>query len=244
MTRHLQNQYNAKITQEPEDIRAAQELRRLCFIKNADLLDSDAFDDQYQHVMIYDGTDELVCTFRFAPLTTGRDVGRTYSAVFYDLAPLHDINSPMIEMGRFCTHPERNDPNILRFAWSILTGYVDQNNVALLFGCSSFQGTDVCRYRDAFALLKHRYLAPAQLSPGVKSAHIHAFGAVPMADDFDLKAATKSIPPLLRTYLAMGGRVSDHAVLDHQLNTTHVFTAVAIDKIPDTRKRWLRAGVT
>ena len=49
------------------------------------------------------------------------------------------------------------------------------------------------------------------------------------------------MPPLLRTYLMMGGWVSDHAVMDRQLGTMHVFTGVEIKAIPPARARALRA---
>jgi putative hemolysin len=51
----------------------------------------------------------------------------------------------------------------------------------------------------------------------------------------------QSMPPLLRTYLAMGGWVSDHAVVDRDLGTMHVFTGVEIGKVPPARARLLRA---
>jgi L-ornithine Nalpha-acyltransferase len=59
-------------------------------------------------------------------------------------------------------------------------------------------------------------------------------------DTPDLAAAMAQMPPLLRTYLAMGGWVSDHAVLDRDLDTLHVFTAVEIAAIPPARARALR----
>jgi hypothetical protein len=46
----------------------------------------------------------------------------------------------------------------------------------------------------------------------------------------------------LRTYLAMGGWVSDHAVVDDDLGTLHVFTGVEVGKVPGTRAARLRAG--
>ena len=52
-----------------------------------------------------------------------------------------------------------------------------------------------------------------------------------------------NIPPLLRTYLAMGGWVSDHAVVDRAMNTLHVFTGLEIAAIPEARKKLLRAIV-
>ena len=49
------------------------------------------------------------------------------------------------------------------------------------------------------------------------------------------------MPPLLRTYLAMGGWVGRHAVLDRGLGTIHVLTAVETARIPPARARALRA---
>ena len=57
----------------------------------------------------------------------------------------------------------------------------------------------------------------------------------------DPKQALAQMPPLLRTYLGMGGWVSDHAVIDTQMNTLHVFTGLEIAKIPASRAQALRA---
>jgi L-ornithine Nalpha-acyltransferase len=52
-----------------------------------------------------------------------------------------------------------------------------------------------------------------------------------------------TMPPLLRSYLAMGGWVSDHAVVDRDLNTLHVFTGLEIRAIPEARARRLLRAV-
>ena len=60
---------------------------------------------------------------------------------------------------------------------------------------------------------------------------------------FDAKKANADMPRLLNIYLLMGGWVSDHAVIDRDLNTMHVFTAVDIKAIPQELKRLLRTLV-
>jgi len=56
--------------------------------------------------------------------------------------------------------------------------------------------------------------------------------------------ALRRMPPLLRSYLVMGGWVSDHAVIDNDLNTLHVFTGVEVKRVPRKRVSLLRrAGV-
>lgn len=57
----------------------------------------------------------------------------------------------------------------------------------------------------------------------------------------DRRAALAGLPPLLRTYLGMGGWVSDHAVVDRELDTLHVFTCVEVERIPAARAASLRA---
>jgi putative hemolysin len=59
----------------------------------------------------------------------------------------------------------------------------------------------------------------------------------------DRRAALAALPPLLRTYLSMGGWVSDHAVVDRALDTLHVFTCVEVDRVPPARAASLRAVV-
>ncbi len=55
----------------------------------------------------------------------------------------------MMELGRFCIDPACRDPDIVRIAWAALTSYVDARGVKLLFGCSSFAGTEALD-QDAF----------------------------------------------------------------------------------------------
>ncbi len=106
---------------------------------------------------------------------------------------------------------------------------------ALLFGCTSFPGADPRPHLPALAYLAHRHLGPEHLRPLRRAPQAVALSGLPMPD------RPPALPPLLRSYLAMGGWVSDHAVLDHDLDTLHVFTALDIAAIPPARARALRS---
>ena len=233
--------YRVRFAATSGDVRAAQSLRALAFRGAADpALDADAFDALCDHVLVEDATSgTLVCCFRILPLAAGAEIGRSYSAQFYELSGLSDYPDPMVELGRFCIRPDRADADILRIAWGAMTRYVDDHGIAMLFGCSSFQGTDATRYREAFAMLRDRHLAPGRWLPRVKAPRVFRFAQRPRALP-DTQRAMRAMPPLLRTYLAMGGWVSDHAVVDQNLNTMHVFTGLEIGTIPAARKRLLR----
>lgn len=233
----LKGRYAVRIAQGAGDLARALALRSLCFRDGA-APDDDAFDPLCEHVLIEDAAGALVACYRLLPLVCGRDIGLSYSAQAYDLHRLSDFPDAMLEVGRFCVHPQVRDPDVVRIGWAALVRRVDAGRVGMLFGCTSFRGTDPAPYRDAFAHLAAMHPAPAQWAPMVRPGDIVRFDA---AGPVDLRAAIAALPPLLRSYLAMGGWVSDHAVRDHDLATLHVFTGLEIAAIPPGRARVLRA---
>ena len=239
--------YLARLAASAEDLRASQRLRWLCFVARDGLagdaapLDADPLDADCRHVLITDAAGRLVCCFRFLTLPGGRDIGRSYSAQFYDLAALESFDAPMVEVGRFCVHPSAGDPDIIRLAWAALTRIVDDGGAQMLFGCSSFGGTEPAVHADAFAMLQQRHLAPRRWWPRIKAPHVFRLARALRPRPLDAKRALAAMPPLLRSYLAMGGWVSDHAVVDPVLRTMHVFTGVEIGTIPPARQRLLHA---
>lgn len=239
--------YSARFADSDDEILCAQSLRYRCFQPTSAApapshIDADRFDASCEHILIADtATGSLVCCFRLMRFTSGRKITQSYAAQFYDLTKAQDFNDPLLEIGRFCMSPDHHDPDILRLAWAALTRFVDQHRIKVLFGCSSFSGVDGWLYRDTFALLGQRYLAKPDWMPKIKAPDIFAFdknAKLPLAD---LRRGMKRMPPLLRSYLALGGWVSDHAVVDKALNTLHVFTGLNIDAIPAGRARLLRA---
>lgn len=240
--------YTARLAADMNDVARAQRLRHRAFVDKAGLapraggLECDPHDDLCEHILIEDPDGRLVCCFRLLPLTDGGQIERSYSAQFYDLQSLRAFDGPMVEMGRFCIDPDARDPDILRVAWGAMTRFVDETGVEMLFGCSSFSGTQAETYFDAFAMLSQRHLAPRRWLPRVKAPKVFRFAERLRARSPDRKLAMRRMPPLLKTYLTMGGWVSDHAVVDDQLGTMHVFTGLEIRAIPPSRARLLRAS--
>lgn len=234
--------YRARRAETAADLLAAQNLRALAFFNRDTPPDSDTFDPFCTHVLVDDlFSGQVVCCYRLLPLASGADLARCYSAQFYDLSALAAFDAPMVEVGRFCIFPETRDPDILRVAWGGLTRYVDESGMQFMFGCSSFQGIDADPYLDAFAMLRANHLAPQRWAPDVKASAVYQFGKDLEQRTVDRRAALRVMPPLLRTYLGIGGWVSDHAVIDREMSTLHVFTGLDVDAVPPERKKALRA---
>ncbi|MEM6596357.1 MAG: GNAT family N-acyltransferase [Pseudomonadota bacterium] len=237
----VKGRYTVRFSRRAVDLAAAEALRARVFRGDAARTDRDAFDAACLHALVEEvNTGTLVCCFRLLPFANGSGVSDSYAAQSYDLSGLAEFPGKMLELGRFCIHPDWHDPDILRVAWGALTRYVDAEAVQLMFGCSSFEGVDAGPYATAFATLSARHLGPTKWRPGVKAPQTVSLTEI-CKPAISLDQAQAQLPPLLRTYLMMGGWVSDHAVVDHDLGTLHVFTGVEVAAIPPARKRLLRA---
>lgn len=236
--------YRARLATGDAGLAEAQELRWRAFRagRNPGVAagrDADRFDALCRHLLVEDRrTGRPVATCRLLSLAGGAEIGRSYSAQHYDLARLAFWPGPMVEVGRFCLDPACRDPDAIRIAWGALARLVLADGAGLLFGCSSFPAAEADRCLAALSRLAPRHLAPERWRPGVRAPRVVRFRGGPGAGP---GGGAAGLPPLVRSYLAMGGWIGDHAVVDDDLGTLHVFTAVETGRIPPARARALLA---
>ena len=235
--------YKLKITRNLKEINLSQLFRSKIFRNSNNFCDADEFDERCTHFLIFDqsNSNKLVCVFRVYVIYDFNQLDKSYSNKFYKLSNLKKINDPMLELGRFCIDPTYKDPKIIMTAWSAIRKMVEIKKIKFLFGCSSFIGTSIERYMDCFKYLKCKYIAPKKYLPYVKAPQVLKFSKIININNFCIKNAKKNLPPLLSSYLNLGGWVSDHAVIDQELKTMHVFTGLEVEAIPENRLRFLRS---
>jgi putative hemolysin len=233
--------YRVRLAKDGDDLIAAQRLRFRAFRNGTtgrEGRDADAFDARCRHVLVQSDTGDLLATCRLYVAAQSEALSTAYSAQFYDLDGLSALRGPYLEVGRFCLDaPADQGSDALRLVWAALTRIVEAEGISVLFGCSSFPGNDPAQHADALALLAARHLGPDRLRPVARKGETVRLQPA----DHDPKAAAVQMPPLLRTYLMMGGWVGGDAVIDRDLGTLHVFTAVEVAAIPPVRARLLRA---
>ena len=229
----------ARLAEGRADLARVMEFRRAAFPRTDGGTEEDAQDALSAHVMV-EGEGALLAYFRVMLFGWGAGLAQGYAARFYDVAPLSGYALPIAEMGRFCLAPGGVHPDVLRLAWGAMTRLVDEGQAGLMVGCSSFRGADWHRHRAGLALLAAGHIGPAEHLPGRKAPEIVDYPAL-VGPVTDRRAALAALPPLLRSYLGMGGWVGDHAVVDRQLDTLHVFTCVEVAKVPPARAASLRA---
>ena len=234
MQHHKTDDYSLKLAETDAERAAAERLRWQVFVEEMgaqasgrDGRERDGFDDHADHLILKDRSNEneghnVVGVYR---LMRG-DVALTgpgfYSASEYDLSPLMATKRPMLELGRSCIAPGHRGGKALRLLWLGLAEYVTTHQIELLFGVASFPGTDPAPYEHALTELHRNHRADLPLratAHGASAIAMDRLGDVPL----DRLAAVKSIPPLLKSYLRIGGKVGDGAYIDHDFNTIDVF---------------------
>jgi L-ornithine Nalpha-acyltransferase len=227
----------ARLAQGSGDMGRVMAFRRAAFPRISGA-EEDAEDALSAHVMV-EGEGVLLAYFRVMLFGWGAGLAQGYAARSYDVGPLSGYARPIAEMGRFCVAPGGVHPDVLRLAWGAMTRIVDEGQAGLLVGCSSFRGARWEAHRAGLSLLAAEFVGPAEHLPGRKAGEVVELAeAGPVGDR---REALAGLPPLLRTYLGMGGWVSDHAVVDRELDTLHVFTCVEVDRVPAARVASLRA---
>ncbi len=217
-----------------DEFDAVLDLRARAFRGDARMSDRDSFDRNALHLWVGRAGQGLRATLRLRPHMTGDALLRGYAAQFYDLAALADAGGMALELGRLCRADGGIEADLMRLVWAGVARIALNTGAARLVGCTSFATTDADALGPALRLLRARHLGPAALRPGRKSA-----AAVDFPHGAPGTDALLRMPPLLRAYLAMGGWVSDHLVIDRDLGTCHVFTCVEIAAMPAARRRAL-----
>ncbi|MBA3911500.1 MAG: ornithine-acyl-ACP acyltransferase [Rhodobacter sp.] len=230
----------ARLAEGPADLDRVMAFRRAAFPRVSGQ-EEDAQDALSAHVIVEGaGGGAMLGYFRVMLFGWGAGLEQGYAARFYDVGPLSGYARPIAEMGRFCVAAGGVQPDVLRLAWGAMTRLVDEGQAGLLVGCTSFRGADWVLHRAGLALLAEGHLGPAEHRPGRRAAEVVDYPAL-VGPVRDRRVALAGLPPLLRTYLGMGGWVSDHAVVDRELDTLHVFTCVEVDRVPRARAVSLRA---
>lgn len=220
---------------DPADMPAILALRARAFQRAAGISDADGFDALSLHLHLSrEGEASPLATLRLRLHQDGDSLLTGYAAQVYDLAALAGQGGVVLELGRLCTEPGTAEADALRLLWAGVARLALRTGAARLVGCTSFPTTDPAPLAPALALLAARSLGPAGQRPGQKAPLTQDLPP-PVPDP----AAAALLPPLLRAYLAMGGWVSDHLVIDRDLGTCHVFTCIEIASMPEARRRLL-----
>lgn len=221
-----------RLARSEEDIKAAQMLRYEVFYEECGaqpdetmaLLKRDIspIDDFCDVLLVIDHAhNKIVGTYRFMLREAALEHGGHYTALEFDISKLLTYPGQIMELSRSCVHKNYRTKPTMQLLWRGIGAYTQLNEVALFFGCGSFIGTDVAKYRQALAYLYHFHLAPPELRSFALPIHYQDMNLIPK-DQIDPKVAMRQLPPLIKAYLRVGGFVGEGAFIDHNFNSLDV----------------------
>lgn len=252
-----QTHLTVRLAETEADCRAAERLRYKVFVEelggDGDLVDHagrferDRYDPHYDHLILVDGRrnaadlDHVVGVYRLMPGDRADAIGGFYSESEYDLTPLHKSGRRLLELGRSCVHPDFRGGAALLQLWTGLGAYVERAGADILFGVASFRGTDIEALAMSLSHLSHAHLAPSELRVRALDGVYQAMDLMP-PDRIDRVAAMREVPPLIKSYLRLGGFVGDGAFVDHVFNTTDVCLVLDTARISDRDRARFTGG--
>lgn len=235
-----------------EEIEAAKSLRYRVFYEEmgaqpspkmaARKQDFDGFDEICDHLLVIDherkGLDAVVGTYRLLRRSVADQHGGFYTADEYDITNIIAHPGEILELGRSCVDADYRNRATMTLLWRGNAAYVHYYDITLMFGCGSLPGTDPESLTVPLAYLYHNHLAPPELRPTALSERYVGMDLM-APEDIDAKAALKSLPPLIKGYLRLGGFVGDGAVIDHQWNSVDVSIVVKTDLVTEKYRNHL-----
>ena len=237
-----------KLVQTKSELKKAQALRYSVFYKEKKAkptlpkklirLDYDKIDKFADHLIVIDKNtkNKIVGTYRLIRGDVAELYGGYYSSTEFNLINIVNNyqNKHILELGRSCVHQNYRNGTIMNLLWKAIAEYVKLYDIKVLIGCASFSGTDPIKYSEELSYLRDNFSLPANLSVESYDNNIYPAYKLNNNNNSNPLRTFAKLPPLIKGYLRVGGKVSDNFYVDHRFNTIDLFVVVSTDDI-DTR---------
>lgn len=225
----------------PEEVRQVQALRYHVFanelgasggsVLTSEQREVDLFDDVAEHLTLRDLTlpedRNIVGSYRLISRPQAEGFGFSSDREF-DHSKLINGGASLLELSRSCLHPDyRGGPGMFQL-WQALSQLVTERKIDILFGVASFWGTNANDFSEPLSLLHHHYLAPQNQR---SVSRVPAGFDLLEENQIDKRRALRQIPPLIKAYLRLGGKIGQGAYVDHEFKTVDVCMIVDLKTI-------------
>ncbi len=242
-----------KIAEKKSELKKAQALRYSVFYEEKKAiptiskkilrLDYDKVDKFADHLIVIDKNrkgikNKIVGTYRLLRGDITAHCGGFYTSSEFDLSNILNSykNNQILELGRSCVHEDYRNGTIMNLLWKAIANYVKLYDIKILLGCASFHGTDVMKYTNELSYLRKNFSLPDRLSVKSLDPKIHPAYTEINSNIDDLRTFVK-LPPLIKGYLRIGGKVSHDCFVDYKFNTIDLCVIVAADNIDEKYKK-------
>ena len=242
-----------KLANKKSELKKAQALRYSVFYKEKKAkptfskkmmrLDYDKTDKFADHLIVIDKKrkgikNKIVGTYRLIRGDVALSFGGFYTSSEFDLTNI--LNSyqhkQILELGRSCVHKDYRNGTTMNFLWKAIAEYIKLYDIKVLLGCASFPGTDIQEFSTELSYLRSNFSLPEKISVKSLDNINYPLYNKNNINESDLRIFAK-LPPLIKGYLRVGGRVSDSFFVDYDFNTIDLCVVVQTNKIDGKYKK-------
>ena len=241
-----------KLANNKYELKKAQALRYSVFYKEKKAksnfpkkmmkLDYDKIDKFADHLIVIDKKrksikNKIVGTYRLIRGDVALSFGGFYTSSEFDLTNI--LNSykhkQILELGRSCVHKDYRNGTTMKLLWKAIAEYIKLYDIKVLLGCASFPGTDVQEFSKELSYLRSNFSLPEEISVKSLLDHNYPVYIKNNINESDIRTFAK-LPPLIKGYLRVGGRVSDSFFVDYDFNTIDLCVIVQTVNIDEKYK--------
>ena len=236
-----------KLANEKSELKKSQALRYSVFYKEKKAkptfskkmmrLDYDKIDKFADHLIVIDNKrkgikNKIVGTYRLTRGDVAMSFGGFYTSSEFDLANILNLykHNQILELGRSCVHKDYRNGTTLNLLWKAIAEYIKLYDIKVLLGCASFPGTDVQEFSKELSYLRRNFSLPDKMSVKSLFNNNNLVYNINNSNESDLRTFAK-LPPLIKGYLRVGGRVSDSFFVDYDFNTIDICVVVQTGNI-------------
>ena len=236
-----------RLARSADEVKQAQRLRYRVFYEEMSAVanaraaffgrDADPYDRICDHLLVLDhdaaGAPEIVGTYRLLrqEIAERRKKG-FYSAGEFQIGSLigRHAQRSFLELGRSCVLKPYRTKRTVELLWHGIWSYVRQNDIDVMIGCASLEGTDPRRLAPLLGFL--RSYAPTPEEWRVKALPGRGVPSTTLAaEPVSGIKVLRELPPLIKGYLRLGAYICEEAVVDWQFGTTDVFIVLPVERI-------------
>lgn len=197
--------------------------------------DEDPFDALFDHLVVIDpvrhsaGGPAIVGTYRLRAQPASATAKTFYSQSEFDVAALasRQPSAVFLELGRSCVLPAYRGKRTIELLWQGIWAYARAHGADVMLGCASFGGTVPARHAHALSFLHHHFPAAPDWHVTARPERFVDMDMMP-AEAIDMRRALLDLPPLIKGYLRLGGRVGHGAVIDHAFGSIDVMIVLPV----------------
>ena len=247
------DKFVVKIADKKSELKKAQALRYSVFYnekkaiptisKKLLRLDYDNVDKFADHLIVLDNNrkgieNKIVGTYRLIRGDIAVHFGGFYTSAEFDLSKiLNSYNhNQILELGRSCVHQDYRNGTVMNLLWKAIAEYIKLYDIKILLGCASFHGTNVMKYTNELSYLRKNFSLPDKLSVKSLDTKIYPSYTEINSNINDLRTFVK-LPPLIKGYLRIGGKVSYDCFVDYKFNTIDLCVIVNTHNIDKKYKK-------